>query len=399
MNLNFKLLGSILMILGTCVGVGMLALPIAAAKETFTFSLLLLMLAWLLMTVGAFAVLEVNLWFPAKTNLISMAGTTLGRYGKYATWVIYLLLLYSLLCAYIASSSGVVQTLFKWIHLTIPHWSAVIIAVVLLGSIVYRGVRLVDLTTRGLMSVKLIAYLLIVIIIAPRIHLKHLLAGDTMFHMSTFMVMITSFGYAIIIPSLRTYLKSRTSLLRRAVIVGSLLPLLIYFFWMLVIQGLISKGGNHGLIHMREADNTIGQLMITITYYLHNPWVESLANTFISICAVTSFLGVALCLVDFITDGLRLHNHTKKPFRIFIITFLPPLLIVLWWPNIFISALSYAGVFCLVLLALLPLLMLYSGRHIKKFSKKNHTWLSHATILTIIIFVICMILLAMFYKY
>ena len=398
MNLKFKLFGSILMILGTSVGAGMLALPIAAAKEYFSFNIVLLMLAWLLMTIGAFALLEVNLWQPAKSNLISMAGATLGHVGKFVTWLVYLLLLYSLICAYIASSSDVLQTLLEWIHIPVPHWVAVIAVVLLLGSIVYHGVGLVDLFNRGLMSFKLIAYLLLVALIFPKIHLNYLQTGTSTFRMSTFMVMITSFGYAIIIPSLRAYLKSRVKLLHRAVIIGSLLPLIIYFVWILSIQGLMPKTGAHGLIQMRQAKNVIGQLMINVTYYLHNPWVHNLANAFISICAVTSFLGVSLCLVDFITDGLKLHQCKQKPVRVYLITFLPPLIIVLWRPSIFIYALSYAGVFCLILLALLPLLMLYSGRHIKKFSRKNHTWLSHATILTIIIFVLCFIMLSIFYK-
>jgi len=398
MNLKFKLFGSILMILGTCVGAGMLALPIAAAREYFSFNILLLMLAWLLMTIGAFALLEVNLWLPAKSNLISMASATLGRFGKYATWFVYLLLLYSLLCAYIASSSDVLQTLLQWIHIPTPHWVAIICVVLLLGGVVSRGVGLVDLTNRGLMSFKLIAYLLLVALITPKIHLNYLAMGGSQFRVSTFMVMITSFGYAIIIPSLRTYLKSRVKLLHRAVIIGSLLPLVIYFLWMLSIQGLMPKAGSHGLIHMKQTGNAIGQLMMNITYYLQNPWIHNLANAFISICAVTSFLGVSLCLVDFVIDGLKLHHHKRRPFHVYLITFLPPLVIVLWWPNIFIRALSYAGVFCLVLLAFLPLLMLYSGRHVKKFSKKSHTWISHATILTVIIFVACLILLAIFYK-
>ena len=398
MNLKFKLFGSILMILGTCVGAGMLALPIAAAKEYFSFNILLLLLAWLLMTIGAFALLEVNLWLPAKSNLISMAGATLGRAGKYVTWFIYLLLLYSLLCAYIASSSDVLQTLLQWIKIPVPHWIAVIGVVLLLGSIVYRGVGFVDLTNRGLMSFKLIAYLLLIALILPKIHLGYLATGTSTFRISTFMVMITSFSYAVIVPSLRTYLKSRVKLLHRAVIIGSLLPLVIYFLWILSIQGLMPKAGDHGLIQMRHQGNVIGQLMISITYYLQNPWIHNLANAFISICAVTSFLGVSLCLVDFVTDGLKLHQHKRGPLRVYLITFLPPLVVVLWRPSIFIHALSYAGVFCLILLALFPLIMLYSGRHVKKFSRKNHTWLSHATILTVIIFVVCLILLAILYK-
>jgi tyrosine-specific transport protein len=371
MRFDFRLIGSILMILGTSIGVGMLALPVAASYQNFSYNTVLLLSAWLLMTVGAFALLEVNLWFPAKANLVSMAHGTLGRCGKYVAWTTYLLLLYSVLCAYIAGSSDVLQTLFHWMHMTIPHWAAALLSVVILGSIVYGGVYAVDISTRILMTVKLLAYFLMIGTIVPRIHLDLLLTGDNHFRISPFMVMITSFGYAIIIPSLRTYLKSKTKSLHQAIVIGSLVPLLIYFLWMLSIQGLIPKDSSDGLIAISQSKNAIGQLMITITACLRNPWVNTLASTFISICAATSFLGVGLCLVDFITDGLKLHHHHRTLLRAHLMTFVPPTIIVLWCPGIFIHALSYAGVFCLILLALFPLLMLYSGRHLKKLSKEK----------------------------
>ena len=49
-----KVFGGMLMILGTCVGAGMLAIPIVSAHESFRLSALLLIAAWLCMTVGAF---------------------------------------------------------------------------------------------------------------------------------------------------------------------------------------------------------------------------------------------------------------------------------------------------------------------------------------------------------
>jgi len=394
-----KLMGSILMILGTCIGAGILALPITSAYQHFEMGVFLLVLAWLVMTIGAFALLEVNLWLPAKTNLVSMAGLTLGRMGKVSTWIVYLLLLYSLLCAYIAGSSDVLQTLLQMAHIYWPHWVATILAVLILGMIVYRGIYSVDLINRGLMSVKFLAYVLLVFLIAPHIHLHYLSKGNAHFQIGTFMVMVTSFGYAIIVPSLRTYLNSDQKRLHRAIVIGSLLPLAVYILWMLVVQGLIPKAGSHGLWHIAQTGKTTGILMTTIAYYVKNGWISSISNIFISVCAITSFLGVSLCLVDFITDGLKLHQVDKKPFYVYLLTFLPSMVIVLLWPNIFIRALSYAGIFCVLLLIILPLLMLYSGRHIKKISHKDHTWLSRVVILATIIFAVCVLGIVIFHQF
>ena len=366
--MNMKSLGGIMMLLGTCVGAGMLALPIAAANEGFSIATLLLFVAWLSMTFGALTLLEVNLALPEKNNLITMANTTLGPIGKYLTWFVYLLLLYSLLCAYIAGSSNIVFAIMQAMHINSPAWLDTLISVLILSSIVYNGISSVDIVTRGLMSVKFIAYIIIVLAIAPHINTQNLAPHKPIvMHMSTLMVMLTSFGYAIIIPSLRTYYKSCVPQLKKVVLLGSIIPLIIYIIWIAVIQGLIPIGGGHGLNHIGHAQQTNAELMSSIGFYIHKPWVSVISNIFISICAITSLLGVSLCLTDFIADGYKLDKSKKSHNRlIYLITFAPPTIIVLFAPGIFIKALGYAGICCVLLLIILPVLMSISRKYIIK---------------------------------
>jgi tyrosine-specific transport protein len=84
---------------------------------------------------------------------------------------------------------------------------------------------------------------------------------------------------------------------------------------------------------------------------------------FTSISVVTSFLGVSLCLVDFLADGLRIQKHGMPKFMLHVMTFAPPLLIVLFFQNIFVKALEYAGIYCVILLILLPAWMVWNGRY------------------------------------
>ena len=72
-----KTTGSVLMILGTSIGAGMLALPIVSAYANWPLTFLMMIFSWFLMTTGAFALLEVNLWFSSEANLISMVNNTL----------------------------------------------------------------------------------------------------------------------------------------------------------------------------------------------------------------------------------------------------------------------------------------------------------------------------------
>jgi glycosyltransferase involved in cell wall biosynthesis len=61
------------------------------------------------MCIGAFALLEVNLWLPTRNNFFSMSLKTIGRFGNIFSLIIYLLLLYSLIAAYISGCSDLLH--------------------------------------------------------------------------------------------------------------------------------------------------------------------------------------------------------------------------------------------------------------------------------------------------
>lgn len=359
---NLKVVGGILMMLGTSVGAGMLALPIASANDGYVTTIVLLIATWSIMTFGALLILEVTTWLPENTNLISMSRFTLGKPGQIISWISYLLLGYSLLCAYISGNSDILQGLITFlVSIEIPRWTSTVLVVLLFGYIVYRGIYSVDIVNRLLMGSKIILYLLLILIIAPHINTDLLLASSMpkKIHIDTIMVMITSFGFAIIIPSLRSYFKSDDRKLRLVVLFGSLIPLVIYIVWISLIQGILTS---EELSYLANSKNAITELSNLLYIKLHNYYLVTSIRCFTSICAATSFLGVALCLCDFLTDGMKLNKNTIKGSWVYIVTFIPPLLVVLFAPNAFIVALSYAGIFCIILLTLLPALMVWKNR-------------------------------------
>lgn len=365
--MNSRILGSILMMLGTSIGAGMLALPIASAHENILLSTVVMLLAWTTMTFGALAFLEVNLWMEPGSNLVTMSKKVLGEFGRGVTWIIYLFLLYSLLAAYLAGAGDILHGLLGMAHINIPHWASTLFALLLLGAIVYRGIGSIDIVNRGLMSVKLLAYAILVIAIAPHIQLDFLKIGDFQYRIESQMVMITSFGFAIIVPSLRDYLNSDQRILTKVVLYSSLLPLIIYLIWILVIQGALPRFTPQGLIAMNKSADTNTLLMLEISRVVNSVWMGDIAKLFISICTLTSFLGVSLCMTDFIADGIKKSKSGKSGALVYAITYLPPVILVLFIPSVFIQALAFAGILCVLLLILLPIALLYVGRYHKQF--------------------------------
>lgn len=392
--MDFKLLGSILLIVGTSIGAGMLALPIATAQLGFIGSLVLLFSGWFVMTAGAFLILEVNLWLPQNSNLISMAKATIGPIGQIIAWVTYLLLLYSLLCAYIAGGSDLFHNLLLASGLDISQWIASITFTILFGFIVYLGIRAVDYVNRGLMFIKLGAYFLLVILLMPFISLDKLAMGDikNITSVTAIMVTISSFGYATIIPSLRIYFAGDVRKLRIAILVGSLIPLICYIAWDAAIMGIIPLDGADGLISILQSKNSTSDLVNTLSAAAAKNSITFFIKLFTSICVVTSFLGVALCLADFLADGFQLEKKGGSSFFVHAITFLPPLIIVLFFPsNLFIKALEYGGIYCVILLIFLPAWMAWRGRYNKRIAKGYKVGGGKALLAFLIVFSFLMI--------
>lgn len=343
----------------------MLALPIATAEAGFTNSLILLFLCWFIMTVSAFLVLEVNLWLPANTNIISMSRILLGRWGESIAWISYLLLFYSVLAAYMAGGGDFLSGLLLNLGVKIPSWASILLFIAILSYIVYQGIHYVDYVNRGLMFSKLSIYVLLILFIIPSVSDTKLKDGNILYLTSGATVMITSFTFANIIPSLRTYFKDDIPKLRKAILIGSLIPLFCYLFWNLCIMGVLPREGNYGLINMLHSKHSTSEFVMQLSNKLNNPLITFMARIFTSICLATSFLASGLSLSDFLADGLRTTKRGKGGLIVYLATFLPPLTVVLFYPGAFIGALSYAGIYCAILFILLPSLMVWRGRYRK----------------------------------
>ncbi|HLB57291.1 MAG TPA: aromatic amino acid transport family protein, partial [Gammaproteobacteria bacterium] len=291
------------------------------------------------------------------------------------------------LAAYISAGSGVFQEILAAAHVQPPTGFSAILFVAVFGYIVYRGIQPVDYVNRGLMTIKLGTLFILIFSAFPYIDLHKLSGGNPRLLAPTVTVMLTSFGFATIIPSLRSYFNDDIKKLRLTILIGSLIPLTCYLLWDFAILGTLPREGNNGLLEIMQQGGSAIELTRSLSYYLNNTSITAFSHIFTAICVLTSFLGVSLGLSDFLADGLRLEKIGNRNWKVAFITFLPPLAIVLIDPNIFIKALSYAGTFCVVLVILLPALMTFSGRYYKKLAVGHYQVAGGkiALILTIVI--------------
>lgn len=361
--INTRFLGSIMLIVGTSIGGGMLALPVVTASSGFFASSMAIFIIWFFMTAGSLLVLEVNLHLPTGSNLVNMAKHTLGPVGMAIAWLSYGLILYSVLCAYIAGGANLLGSLLSYLHLPTSDLANNFIYVLALGSIVWLGTSWVDYANRFLMFIKLGSLLILMLAILPKTHYDSLIASKFSALPPAFMVMATSFTFSIIVPSIRYYLQSNVKQIRLAIIIGSIIPLICYILWDYMVQSSISSTGATGLIQMQTSGQVVANLTIALSKIAQNHLVSLFVGLFTSICMFTTFLAASLSLSDFIADGCGITNCPKFKWVANLLTFIPPLVILSINPHIFLAGISVAGIFCIVIVMILPPLMAWQLRY------------------------------------
>ena len=395
-----KLLAGMGLVSGTTIGAGTLALPTSTAIPGFFPTLLIFGVAWVFMTLGALLLLEVTQWFSGEKNLISMSYATLGNTGKIFAWASYLLLLYGLISAYLAALGAWVITVpFKfWYSHNIDNlgFSKALFLIALLGSILlYCGMAVIDKVNRYFMVVLVASYALLVSMVAPHVEPVRLVGQFNLpAAQSILPLVLTTFGFAIIVPSLNTYFKRDTKLLKQIVLWGSLVPLVVYIVWEYCILGSIPLNGAYGLKAMM-ADNKHLGITEALSYYVtQSPWLIYNAHLFYVCIVLTSFFGVSFALLHFLEDGLKLKaKHAKHRIILVLLTYVPPLLAMLINPHSFDRVLGFAGIFVAAILGVLPAAMAWRGRYYLKLKGPFKVWGGKPLLFITLLFFIYVIIL------
>jgi tyrosine-specific transport protein len=361
-----KRLGGVLIVAGTTVGGGMLALPIASASAGFGLSTLLLVAMWGLMTYTALITLEMNLYFNRGVSIAYAAEYSLGRFGKVISTLTIAMLFYALLSAYMAGGASVLDQLVDSIFgIKISSAVSVILFAVIFGSIILARTHIVDTANRWLLLVKTSFFIIIVAACLPKIDVS-LLAHAPAEYAPCFSILIplffTSFGFHGSIPTIVNYIGPDPQKLRSTFILGSTIPLIVYVLWEVVVLGMIPLEGANSFSFIKANGGDLGIFARTLSNLAGGGWVISAAQGFTSLAVATSFLGVGLGLFDFMEEQLARNN--KKPSAIITgaFTFVVPLVFALFYPEGFVMALGYASIALSILAIIIPTLVVWKLR-------------------------------------
>ncbi|MBE8574717.1 aromatic amino acid transport family protein [Vibrio sp. OPT18] len=354
-----KVFGSTLIIAGTTIGAGMLALPLASAGIGFSTSLFLMLGLWALMAFTALLMVELHQFAESDATLHTLAHTILGTKGKWIASFAVMFLFYALCAAYIAGGGAQFnQRISDIAGIELNAQITTLLFTLLVAGVVTIGTHSVDKVNRVLFGLKLIAMVLVLSFLAPNITSQYLMSMPLQqgLIVAAIPVVFTSFGFHGSIPSIVRYLDGDVRSLRKVMIIGSALPLVIYVFWQSVTLGVISQ-------EQLLSDTSLGALLVSLSQTVHQSNLSVIVGVFADLALLTSFIGVSLGLFEFMGDSLSKKLGNAKRVKTAAITFLPPLGFALFYPQGFIMALGYAAIALSVLAILLPTVMVYKVRY------------------------------------
>ncbi|HAT25863.1 MAG TPA: tryptophan permease [Gammaproteobacteria bacterium] len=366
-----SLVAGITIVAGTAVGAGMFSLPVVSAGMWFSWSILLLAFTWFFMYHSSLMIMEVNLNYEPGASFDTFVRDTLGPRWNLLNSLTLTFVLYILTYAYVSGGGSIVShTLSSVTGLHLPGKLAGLIFAVGLAAFVWFSTALVGRMTTILVGGMIITFALTASGLTARVQLPILLDNRpeyALFTLAAIPYFLTSFGYHGNVPSLIKYYGRDPRRVRLCLLYGSLISLLVYSAWHVVTLGNISRPDFKPII---AAGGNIGDLVAALAGVADEENLTSLLSAFANMAVVSSFLGVSLGLFDFIADKFKFDDSRGGRFKTALLTFVPPTLGGLIFPNGFLYAIALAGLCACMWGAIIPALAVKASR--KKYGNPHY---------------------------
>lgn len=383
-----SLFGGSMIIAGTIIGAGMFSLPVVMSGAWFFWSVAALIVTWFCMLHSGLMILEANLNFSPGASFDTITKDLLGKSWNIINGLSIAFVLYILTYAYISASGSIIEHTLKELSITFSARLGGFVFALIVAFIVWLSTKAVSRLAAIFLGAKILTFLLtfggLFLHIKPQILLNTTEANP---HYLPYVLMtlpfcLASFGYHGNVPSLMKYYGKNPPKIKKCLLYGTLIALALYIIWMAVTMGNIPRPD---FIEIAEKGGNIDVLVQALSSLLNSPIIDLLLIIFSNFAVACSFLGVTLGLFDYLADLFKFDDSGKGRFKSATVTFLPPIIAGLIYPNGFIYAIGFAGLAATIWAVIVPALLARASR--QRFgSPLYRVWGGSTMIILILLF-------------
>ncbi len=364
------IIGGIMITAGAAVGAGLFSLPTASSGMWFGWSVFCMLLSWFCMYHASVLILEVNLHFREGASFDTLVKETLGKKLNIINGLMLAFLLYILEYAFISGGGSLVNHI---IMATFDYAPSQIISGLVfafaLSFIVWLSIKAVDRVVSVLFMGMVVTFFMTVGDLNLNIELKNLfpdpVANDQIpyfyYIFAALPFYLAAFGFHSIVPSMVKYYGKKPAIISKSMLYGSFITFAMYFLWLVSTLGNLQR---EDFLTVVADGGNIAALINAINHTMASEMLLEILNIFASFAVITSFFGVSISLFDFIADKFNFFDTRLGRFKTALITFVPPSLGGVFYPDGFIYAIGFAGLVLAFNGLIFPAMMAHKSRKI-----------------------------------
>jgi tyrosine-specific transport protein len=334
------------LIVGNLIGAGILALPINTGLAGFIPSICGLFLTSAAMFYSSIILSrEATHKQQSAFNYPSLYLEHLGRAGQWIAVVANLIILYGLLTAYLTGITTIINNLF---HLNIPNLWLMLGFFALTSLISLASVNKIMKYIAILVVAKCAVFVVIASMAGGHVKAANLAHTNWPLFICGIPILVTAFHFHNIIPAICESLHWEQKVISRTLLIGMAMGFVMNAAWLLVGIGVLPLDNSPiGLINAFEknlpATIPLAEAMGSQTFLL-------LSSCFAMVAITTAYLANGMGLIGFMDDLTSQQLGKVNPVLSRLLAFVPPLVIAVAYPDLFLKAIDFAGGFGIVTL-------------------------------------------------
>lgn len=313
---------SIATLTGCVIGAGVLGIPYVVVRAGFWTGMLVIVAVGFAVLLLHLLMGEISLRSSKPHQLAGYAEKYLGKPGKYLMSASMIIGVYGALLAYTLGVGESLLSIFGG-----SEWLWIVLFYVLMGILLYGGLSILEKSELWMEATKffILIFILIVLFSSSYFSPSHFVGFSWQNLLLPYGVVLFAYVGTASIPEVREELGKYKSLLKRAIIFGTLIPMIVYVLFTFAVIGVSGS--------MTTDVSTIGlsSLFAGLGVFL---------NLFAILAMATSFIALGYALRDMYQIDFGLPR-----WEAWALTMIVPAALIALGARSFIGALQVAGAF------------------------------------------------------